>query len=87
MPENYKDLISFIVNGDTLSTKDETNIKINQKNFQIEIYFSSYIATIEKFLSGMSDMLSVDFSNFYSSNLTYVKEIFKGSTSLISMKR
>ena len=85
IPENYKNLIEFINKGDSILTKNYTNININQNDFQIEIHFSSNITTLEEFFSGMKDIISVDFNNFYSSDLTSVKKMFSGCSSLESV--
>ena len=86
--EDYSDkkgLIDFIINGESILTKNDINdipITINQNNYQIEIHFSSNITTLEGFFSGMKDIISVDLSNFDSSYLTSVKNMFSGCTSL-----
>ena len=87
---DFRNNISFIINrrdNSTLTDQDELNITAGT---EIEIHFNSSVKNMENFFSqildkNMANVVSIDFSNFDSSNLQIMKGMFSECNSLESL--
>ena len=86
----YRNDVSFIINkenNDKLTCEDELMI---HKGIEIEIHFNISIESLQSFFDiyydeNMQFLVSIDFTNFDSTLVTTLYEIFKGCSSLKSI--
>ena len=88
---DYRSDINYIINtkDKTKQLNKETTLNIN-KDYGIEIHFGAKVTKLSDFFSknydeNMQYLISVDFSNFDSSSLSYIDRLFLGCNSLKSI--